>query len=178
MDAYCDANAGFVHVYTGDGKGKTTAALGLALRAAGAGWNVFVGQFAKGMRASECAILRRLADRFTVRQFGRNGFIGRAPEQADSLCAREGLADCMEVVLAGRHRLVVLDEVNVAVAMGLIPVDDLLELIALRSNPVELVLTGRCAHPRVVNCADLVTDMREVKHYYQHGVPARAGIER
>ncbi len=178
MDSYADTNAGFVHVYTGEGKGKTTAALGLALRAAGAGWNVFLGQFAKGMRASECAILRRLADRFTFRQFGRSGFIGRVPDPADRRCAEEGVAECTEVLLAGDHRLVVLDEVNVAVAMGLIPVDALLELIALRSDPVELVLTGRWAHPRVVERADLVTEMRQVKHYYQHGVPARAGIER
>ena len=177
MESHFEAAAGFVQVYTGDGKGKTTAALGLALRAAGAGWNVFIGQFAKGMSYSELPSLRRLADHVTVRQFGRNSFVGRTPEQADCLSAEQGLAECRDVMLAGNHRLVVLDEANVAVAMRLLPVEALLELIALRCDPIELVITGRWAHPRVIERADLVTEMREVKHYYRRGVLARTGIE-
>jgi cob(I)alamin adenosyltransferase len=173
-----DADTGFVQVYTGDGKGKTTAALGLALRAAGAGWNVFIAQFAKGMRYSELAILERLSDHITIRQFGHTCFINQTPGQADLRLAEEGLAECKEVLLAGNHRLVVLDEASVAVALGLFPVKALLELICLRSDPTELVITGRWAHPLLVEAADLVTEMREVKHYYRQGVLARTGIEK
>jgi cob(I)alamin adenosyltransferase len=178
MEAQFEPDMGFVQVYTGDGKGKTTAALGLALRAAGAGWNVFFGQFVKGTGSSEISILERLSDRVTVRQFGRGCFIKRAPDRADLQFAEEGLAECKEVILAGNHRLVVLDEASVAVALGLFPVETLLELICLRSDPMELVITGRWAHPRLVEAADLVTEMREVKHYYRRGVLARAGIEK
>ncbi len=178
MEACFESDTGFVQVYTGDGKGKTTAALGLALRAAGARWNVFLGQFAKGMRYSELAVLERLSDRVTVRQFGRSCFIKRAPHEADLQSAEQGLAECREIILAGDHRLVVLDEANVAVALGLFPVEALLELIYLRSDPMELVITGRWAHPRLVEAADLVTEMREVKRYYRAGVMARTGIEK
>lgn len=169
---------GCVHAYTGDGKGKTTAALGLALRAAGAGWNVFIGQFAKGSRCSELTALERFSDRVAVRQFGRACFIGRQPERADVDTAQLGLAECREVALSGDYRLVVLDEINVAVALGLIPLDDLLNLIDVRPDPVELVITGRWAHRNVIDRADLVTEMQEVKHYYHQGVLARTGIEK
>jgi len=177
MDAHFETETGFVQVYTGDGKGKTTAAMGLALRAVGAGWTVFIGQFVKSLRCGELAVLERLSDRVTVRQFGRSSFITRPPDDTDLQLAGEGLADCMEILLAGRHRLVVLDEANVAVALGLFPVEALLETVCLRSDPTELVITGRWAHPRLVEVADLVTEMREVKHYYRQGVAARAGIE-
>ncbi len=178
METCLEVDTGFVQVYTGDGKGKTTAALGLAIRAAGAGWNVFIGQFVKGITCSELAVLERLSDRVTVRQFGRGCFIRRSPDRGDLRLAQEGLAECKEVILAGKHRLVVLDEASVAVALGIFPVEALLELISLRYDPIELVITGRWAHPRVVQAADLVTEMREVKHYYHRGVMARTGIER
>ncbi len=168
---------GCVHVYTGDGKGKTTAALGLALRAAGAGWNVFFGQFAKGSSGSEQRALERLADCITVRQFGRSCFVGRQPDSADLDAAQLGLAECREVVLSGDYQLVVLDEANVAVALGLIPLDDLLGLIDMRPEPVELIITGRWAHRYLIDRADLVTEMQEVKHYYHQGVLARTGVE-
>lgn len=173
-----EGKSGYVHVYTGDGKGKTTAALGLAIRAAGAGWNVLLGQFAKGMAYSELAALERYADRITIRQFGRTCFIGRQPEEADLDSAQLGLAECREAVLSGDYRLVVLDEANVAAALGLFPVDDLVSLIDLRPDPVELVITGRWAHRHVTDRADLVTEMREVKHDYHQGVFARTGIEK
>jgi cob(I)alamin adenosyltransferase len=177
MDACAEPNTGYVHVYTGDGKGKTTAALGLALRAAGAGWNVFVGQFVKAMRFSELTALERLSDRVTIRQFGQSNSASRVPDPADLDSAERGLAECREILLAGDHQLVVLDESSVAVALGLFPVEALLELIALRSDPTELVITGRWTDPRIIEAADLVTEMREVKHYYRQGVLARAGIE-
>ena len=125
----------FVQVYTGDGKGKTTAALGLTLRAVGAGWNVFIGQFAKGMKCSELAVLERLSDQVTVRQFGRSCFVKRTPDLADRQVAAQGLTECKRVLLAGKHRLVILDEANVAVAMGLLPVDALLELVVPAQRP-------------------------------------------
>ena len=178
MEECFESDTGFVQVYTGDGKGKTTAALGLALRAAGAGWNVFVGQFLKGMSYSELTILGRLSDRITVRQFGGSCFLKHAPEHADLENAEKGLAECKEVLLAGNHQLVILDEASVAVALGLFPVEALLALIALRSDPTELVITGRWAHPQLIDAADLVTEMREVKHYYRQGVLARTGIEK
>jgi cob(I)alamin adenosyltransferase len=169
---------GYVHVYTGDGKGKTTAALGLALRAAGAGWNVFIAQFAKGMSTSELAALERFADRITIRQYGRDSFIASEPADEDRFAAECGLVDCTEAIASGRYRLVILDEANLAPLLRLFPVEGLLALIDARPAGVELVLTGRGAHPRVLERADLVTEMREVKHYFRRGVPARTGIER
>jgi cob(I)alamin adenosyltransferase len=168
----------YTHVYTGDGKGKTTAALGLALRAAGAGWSVYIGQFAKGMRYSELAALERFADRITIHQFGRRCFIERAPEPGDLACARQGLRRAHRAVTSGHYRLVVLDEANVAVALGLFPLEELTDLIDAKPPGVELVLTGRWAHDEVIARADLVTEMREVKHYYHKGVLARLGIEK
>jgi cob(I)alamin adenosyltransferase len=169
---------GYVHVYTGDGKGKTTAALGLALRAAGAGWRVFFAQFVKGVVSSELASLDHLEGRIDVRQFGQSQFIRREPEAADFDYAQQGLNECKTAILSEDYRLVVLDEANVAAALGLLAVDDLVDLIAIRPESVELVLTGRWAHPRVIERADLVTEMREVKHYYRRGVVARVGVER
>jgi cob(I)alamin adenosyltransferase len=167
----------YFHVYTGDGKGKTTAALGLALRAAGAGWNVFIGQFAKGQPTSELDALRRFDDRITIRQFGSENLIGPRPEDADRLQAEEGLAQCAAAISSGRYRLVILDEANVAATMRLLTLPKLLEVIDTRPAGVELVFTGRWAPPEILDRADLVTEMREVKHYYRRGVPARVGIE-
>jgi cob(I)alamin adenosyltransferase len=167
----------YFHVYTGDGKGKTTAALGLALRAAGAGWSVFIGQFAKGQATSELDALRRFDDRITIRQFGQEALIGPQPESSDLDQAEVGLAQCAAAVASGRYRLVILDEANVAAAMRLFSLQKLLDLIDSRPDGVELVLTGRWASPEILDRADLVTEMREVKHYYRRGVPARVGIE-
>ena len=170
--------SGYVHVYTGDGKGKTTAALGLTLRAVGAGWKVFIGQFAKGMVYSELAALERFADLIAIRQFGRTRFVGRQPEEADIECAQRGLLECRAALESGDYPLVVLDEANVAAALRLFSIDELVDLIDAKPDHVELVITGRWAHYRVINRADLVTEMREVKHYYRQGVLARTGIEK
>jgi cob(I)alamin adenosyltransferase len=169
---------GYVHVYTGDGKGKTTAALGLALRAAGAGWNVFFAQFLKGADSSELDALERFSDRIAVRRFGRTRFVQRNPDCADAECAQRGLVECKEALVSGDYALVILDEANVALALRLFPVEELLAIIDARPEHVELVITGRWAHHRIVNRADLVTDMREVKHYFRQGVLARTGIEK
>jgi cob(I)alamin adenosyltransferase len=169
---------GYVQVYTGDGKGKTTAALGLAIRAVGAGLRVFIAQFVKGMEYSELKVLRKFSDSVVVRQYGRDCFIYREPEEKDRELAREGLQEVQKVAAGGQYDLVILDEANIATYFNLFPVEDLLELIRRRADNVEIVITGRRADARVVEAADLVTEMKEVKHYYRKGVQARDGIER
>ena len=168
---------GYVHVYTGDGKGKTTAALGLALRAAGAGIRVFIGQFMKGIPYSELNVLARLGGCIDIRQFGRPSYIRGDPSPDDIAAGRRGLADIGRIIAAGHHRLVILDEANIAVHFGIFAAEDLLDIIDAKPAAVELVITGRRADPRIIERADLVTEMREVKHYYERGVPARLGIE-
>jgi len=169
---------GYVQVYTGDGKGKTTAALGLAIRAVGAGLRVFIAQFVKGMEYSELKALRKFSDSIVVRQYGRDCFIYRGPEEKDRELAREGLQEVQEVVAGGQYDLVILDEANIATYFNLFPMEDLLELIRRKADRVEIVITGRRADARVIEAADLVTEMKEVKHYYRKGVQARDGIER
>jgi cob(I)alamin adenosyltransferase len=169
---------GMVHVYTGDGKGKTTAALGLALRALGHGLTVYVIQFMKGdPDYGELRAGRRL-DGLTIRQFGRTDFVDRDhPAEEDLSLARQGLEHAAAILAAGDHDLVILDEINVALDFGLVPLGAVLELIGNRPRNVELVLTGRSAPRAIIEAADLVTEMREVKHYYQQGRTARDGIE-
>jgi len=174
---------GYVQVYTGNGKGKTTAAIGLAIRALGAGMSVYIGQFIKGMRYSEIATLETLAaalgpGRLEVEQYGRGCFIHRDPEQADIDLASAGLARAHEVLESGRYGLVILDELNVAVKVGVVTEADSLAIVAARPPAVELVVTGRYATDAMLGRADLVTEMREIRHYYQTGVLARTGIER
>jgi cob(I)alamin adenosyltransferase len=168
---------GYVQIYTGDGKGKTTAALGLALRAAGAGFKVYIGQLIKNADYSELTTLARLADCITIRQFGRGCFLLTAPSQADRDAAHQALEEIGRVVESGEYDLVIADEANVAFALGLITEAELLSLIERRPPQVELVLTGRGAPESVLARADLVTEMRAIKHYYDQGVLARKGIE-
>ena len=167
---------GYVQVYTGDGKGKTTAALGLAVRAAGADLRIFIAQFVKGMDYSELRALERHPE-IEVRRYGRECFIEREPGPEDIEAARAGLAEAREELVGGAWDIVILDEANIATHFGLFTVDELLEVIAERPTSVELVITGRRADPRVIEAADLVTEMREVKHYYAQGVSCRRGIE-
>ncbi len=169
---------GYVQVYTGSGKGKTTAAFGLALRAAGAGLKTFVAQFLKGMDSSELEAIKRFSDLIVLRQYGTGSFILGEPTQEDREAAAAGFAEVKEAVASRDYDLVILDEINVAMRLSLISVDEVLELIETRPHHVELVLTGRNADARIVERADLVTEMREVKHYYTQGVQARKGIER
>ena len=168
---------GYVQVYTGDGKGKTTAAFGLALRAAGAGLPVFIAQFAKGGDYSEVQAFRRFDDLVTLRQYGTGCFIHGKPGGDDIQAARDGLSEVRSVLHSGKYKVVILDEANIAAFFDLFSVEDLLVLIDERPEDVELVITGRNADPRVLERADLVTEMRELKHYYAEGVEARDGIE-
>jgi cob(I)alamin adenosyltransferase len=169
---------GLVQVYTGDGRGKTTAALGQAIRAAGQGIDVYIIQFMKGWpHYGELTALQH-QPHITLRQFGRACFVDRQhPDPSDRRMAHEALTHARQVVQAGAHSLVILDEVNVALDWGLIELSDVLDLIASRPKHVELVLTGRGAPPRLIEAADLVTEMREVKHPYQQGIVGRRGID-
>lgn len=169
---------GYVQVYTGGGKGKTTAALGLALRATGAGLKVYIGQFIKKGFFSEIRALKQRFPDIAVRQYGRGCFIRGKPQPADIRCARRGLADLKRALAGNRYDLVIADEANCAVACGALKIEDLLDLIDARPAGVELVFTGCKAHPRLIRRADLVTEMKAVKHYFQRKVPARRGIER
>ena len=169
---------GYIHVYTGDGKGKTTAAFGLALRAVGAGFKVFIGQFVKGMKYAELDVINRLSDQITLKQYGRDCFIVNEPEAEDIKLARDGLEELRQVMEKGDHQLVILDEANIAVYFKLFSVDELLDAVNSRHPSVEVVITGRKAEPKLIEAADLVTDMKEIKHYYTQGVQARDGIEK
>jgi cob(I)alamin adenosyltransferase len=168
---------GQVQVYTGDGEGKTTAALGLALRAAGAGLRVFFGQFCKGREVSEHAGLALLGDRVTVRHTGACTFIQGPPSASDLAAAREMLAALMAALQSGEYDVVIADELNVALDLGLVTLAELDDLLAARPDSVELVITGRNAPPELMQRADLVTEMLALKHPYDTGLPARRGIE-
>ncbi|MDR1651348.1 MAG: cob(I)yrinic acid a,c-diamide adenosyltransferase [Synergistaceae bacterium] len=172
-DAY---TRGCVQVYTGNGKGKTTASMGLAIRALGAGFSVLFAQFLKVGSYSEMEILGHL-DNLTCKQYGTGKFIMRSPTEEDRAAAAEGLRDAVEEMESGRWDLVILDEVNVAFNLGLLSEDDLLSAAAKRPDMVELVFTGRGAPRKLIEMADLVTEMQEIKHYYKAGIPARKGIE-
>ncbi len=169
---------GYIQVYTGNGKGKTTAAFGLALRAVGAGLRVFIAQFVKNSRYSEIKAIERLGGAVTLRQYGRGDFLSRKPDAEDIRAAREGLKEVQQIMASGLYDVIILDEVNIATYYALFSVEDLLALMEARPDHVELVLTGRKADPRIIEAADLVTEMKEVKHYYRQGVEARVGIEK
>lgn len=171
---------GRVHVYTGNGKGKTTAALGLAVRAACAGLPVYIGQFMKGMDYSELCLPSRFPELLTMERYGTPRLIcrGETPSREDLEAAERGLSRIMEAVSGGDYRLVIADELNVTVHLGLLTVESALKLLEARADGVELVLTGRYAPKELTDSADLVTEMREVRHYYEtEALKARRGIE-
>ncbi|MFA5537471.1 MAG: cob(I)yrinic acid a,c-diamide adenosyltransferase [Bacillota bacterium] len=169
-------NRGQIQIYTGDGKGKTTAALGLALRAICAGKKVFIGQFVKGMDYSELKAPDYLPG-LELKQFGSDSFIYQKPSEEDRLLAQQGLRHCREIMVKGEHDLVILDELNIALYYQLFPLEAVLDLIKSKAKHQELIITGRKAPQALIDLADLVTEMKEVKHYYQKGLPARKGIE-
>jgi cob(I)alamin adenosyltransferase len=168
----------FVHVYTGDGKGKTTAALGLTLRAAGAGWKVLFSQFVKQGEFSEIKALKRLGDLVTVLQFGSGRFIRGEPSPCEAAAAVAGLEEVERHMVRGLYDMIVLDEINVAVHLGLISEERVIRFLDGRPEDMELVLTGRWARSAVLERADVATEMRMLRHYYEKGVPAREGIEK
>ncbi|MFH1327944.1 MAG: cob(I)yrinic acid a,c-diamide adenosyltransferase [Candidatus Bathyarchaeota archaeon] len=170
---------GIVQVYTGKGKGKTTAALGLALRATGHGFQVYMIQFMKGtMEYGEILSAKKLDPNFKIVQFGRPEFVNKKnPAKIDVELAKKALEHAREILMDRKFDMVILDEINVAVDFGLISKEDVIELIKNKPENVELVLTGRNAHPDIVSLADLVSDVRKIKHPYSEGFHARKGIE-
>jgi cob(I)alamin adenosyltransferase len=170
---------GLLQVYTGDGKSQTTCALGLGLRAIGQGFRVFMVQFMKGRDTDEAFITAQLlAPEFTLRHFGGRALVNlRAPAPEDLALVREAWDLARQVLQAGEHDLVILDEINLALSFNLIPLEEGLEALRQRPPWVEVVLTGRQAPPQVIELADLVTEMRPLKHYLAPGGPARREME-
>ncbi|MBF0395886.1 MAG: cob(I)yrinic acid a,c-diamide adenosyltransferase [Desulfobacterales bacterium] len=169
---------GYVQVYTGNGKGKTTAAIGLAIRAIGAGLKVFIGQFIKSGDYSELKALERISDLILVKQFGLGRFIKGSPNSEDIEAAKKGLNEIKNIISSNEYNLIILDEANVAVSLGLFTDQDILEIISMKPGNIEIIITGRGASQTIIEAADLVTEMKEIKHYYQKGVEARIGIEK
>ena len=169
---------GYVHIYTGNGKGKTTASLGLSVRAAGAGMKVFIGQFMKMGDYSEIKALERFSDLITIEQYGIKGFVKGKPSPEDIEASKKGLEKIKKIVASGAYDLVIIEEGNVAVMCGMFDAQELIDIIDAKPDHVELVITGRGADPRIIEKADLVTEMKEIKHYYHKGVKARVGIEK
>ncbi len=171
---------GRFQIYTGNGKGKTTAALGLAVRAACAGLRVYIGQFMKGRDCAELSLPEYFPRRIVIEQYGDAALIGKGeePSQEDISLAVDGLSRLAAAMLSGDFQVVVADELNVAVHMGLVSRDSALDLVRARPHDVELILTGRYAPESLIEVADLVTEMVEKKHYYAtENLQARKGIE-
>jgi cob(I)alamin adenosyltransferase len=174
---------GYIQVYTGEGKGKTTAAFGVALRMVGAGGSVLVVQFLKGRPTGEKDAAPMLGN-LTVEQFGAPTFVfptDEAGRARNAEAAARGLARVERAFGDGSYDLIVMDEINVAADLGLIGVDEVLALLAKKPARTEVIMTGRMSDPRVfariTDAADLVTEMRPIKHYYDQNVDARRGIE-
>jgi cob(I)alamin adenosyltransferase len=167
---------GFIHVYTGSGKGKTTAAIGLALRAAGAGKKVFIAQFIKGLPYAEMDILAQVPN-VKLKQYGRGCFITKKPEQEDIEAAEQGWREVSEMIFKNLYDVIILDEICVALYFHLLKVKDVVSVLKQKPYGMEIVLTGRYAPSELIELADLVTEMQEIKHYYHKGVKARKGIE-
>ncbi|MBU4345830.1 MAG: cob(I)yrinic acid a,c-diamide adenosyltransferase [Candidatus Omnitrophica bacterium] len=165
-----------IQVYTGKGKGKTTAALGLAIRAAGAGLEVYICQFAKGMFYNELKALKRFKN-IKVAQFGGRCFIKKIPSPKDMALARKGLRQVNKIISQKNYNMVILDEINIALKLKLVELNDVIELIKKAPKNLELILTGRGAHPAIIKLADLVSEIKDKKHYYKKGIKARKGIE-
>jgi cob(I)alamin adenosyltransferase len=166
---------GYIQVYTGDGKGKTTASFGLALRCAGSGGRVFIGQFLKGRDSAERDQIAKLG--VEVEHFGGIGFIVGEPSDDDRKAAREAFDRIKAVVASGDYDLVVLDEINTVLFFDLLPLNEVLDMMKNKPVHTEIVMTGRRAPQEIIDAADLVTEMKLVKHYYDQGVMARTGIE-
>jgi cob(I)alamin adenosyltransferase len=169
---------GYIHIYTGDGKGKTTAAIGLAIRAAGYGMKTYIGQFMKGQHYGELTALRDHPC-ITIEQYGDTGCVHREEiTQKHMDQAQQGLNQARKAMHSHRYDIIILDEINVAVWFDLIKAEEVLELLRERPKNVEFILTGRHAPEAFLEMADLISEVKEIKHYYNRGVKARTGIER
>lgn len=171
---------GYFQIYTGNGKGKTTAALGIAFRAMGHGMKTYIGQFMKGQVYGELKACKTLASLVTIEQYGKRTLmhVKQNPEEEDIRMAKVGLKKAGQAMLSGSYDIVVFDEITTAHFFHLISIEEMLDIIAAKPRTVEVIFTGRYAPPELIEKADLVTEMKEIKHYYQQGVQARRGIER
>lgn len=167
---------GYIQLFTGNGKGKTTAAIGAAIRAAGDGKTVLIGQFVKGMHYSELESLK-LIPQIQVQQFGLDCFIIKKPAQKDIDAAQKGLETVTDVIKKNSYNMVILDEICIALHYKLLPIKAIVKLLNEKPTEMEVILTGRYATKELIKKADLVTEMREIKHYYNKGIQARKGIE-
>ncbi|MCM8791765.1 MAG: cob(I)yrinic acid a,c-diamide adenosyltransferase [Candidatus Omnitrophica bacterium] len=165
-----------IQVYTGKGKGKTTASLGLALRAIGAGKKVYIAQFCKKGQYSELKILRKIR-RIKIEQFGRGCFIKKRPSKKDIESAQKGLERVKDIINKRKYNVIILDEVNIALYLKLLKLESIVELLRFISEDTEVILTGRYAPRKIIEIADLVSEIKEIKHYYKKGVRARKGFE-
>ncbi len=166
-----------IQVYTGNGKGKTTAALGIAFRALGYGKKIFMIQFMKSAKSGEVSTAKAFPQ-FRIVSFGRNRFLHRrSSSQQDVALALKALAQARDVMLKGEYDIVILDELNTAVDFGLLKVEEVMEVIKAGPKNLEIIITGRNAPREFIQTADLVSEIKEVKHYYRRGTKARAGIE-
>jgi cob(I)alamin adenosyltransferase len=171
-------NRGIVMVITGNGKGKTTAAIGQALRALGHGKKVFMIQFMKGKKYGEVLAAEKCLPGFTIRQSGLDSFVMReSPAPIDIELAKEGLKLAGQAVASGEYDLVILDEINVALDFKLLPLAEVVAMITGKPATVDLILTGRYAPPEIIDLADTVSDIQEIRHHYTGGVKERAGME-
>ena len=171
---------GYVQVYTGNCKGKTTAAMGLAFRAMGHGLKTYIGQFMKGQQYGELEAAKMVHPYIVIEQYGRSSYIHvrKPPNEEDVRMAKEGLARAKAAMFSGEYDIIVFDEISTAHYFDLISLEEMLDIVESKPEGVEVVLTGRYAPPEVVAAADLVTEMAEIKHYHEKGVEARKGIER
>jgi len=172
-------NQGFIQIYTGNGKGKSTAAIGQAVRAAGSGLKTYIAQFMKEYPYSELMSLKNLSQWITIEQFGGDDFVYKKelPGKEELDKAEQGLQNAKEKMLSNEYNIIILDEAIVAIYFKLIETNDLIKFIKAKPKNVELILTGRYCPEELIDLADLVTEMKEVKHYYQKGVTSRRGIE-
>jgi len=171
-------NKGIVMVITGNGKGKTTAAMGQALRALGHGFKVLVIQFMKGKKYGEVLCAEKLLPNLKIIPCGLDSFVMKDnPAPIDIELARQGLKLAREAIESGEYQMIILDEINVALDFKLIPLEEVLDLIRNKPDKIDLVLTGRYAPQEIIDLADTVSEVKEIKHHYEKGVKERAGIE-
>jgi cob(I)alamin adenosyltransferase len=170
---------GFVQIYTGNGKGKSTASIGQAVRAAGFGLKTYIAQFMKEYPYNELNSLKHLSEWITIEQFGGDEFVYKKqlPGEEELDKAKRGLESAKEKMLSSEFDLIILDEAIVAIYFKLIETKKIVEFIKSKPANVELILTGRYCPEELIELADLVTEMKEVKHYYQKGITSRKGIE-
>ncbi|VEN73180.1 Cob(I)yrinic acid a,c-diamide adenosyltransferase [Candidatus Desulfarcum epimagneticum] len=171
---------GYTQVYTGDGKGKTTAALGLAFRAMGCGMKTYIGQFMKGQKYNELNAARMCPGRIIIEQYGKDTFVHvrKPPDPEDVEMAKSGYEKIKKAMFSGIYNIVVADEIITSHYFNLISTKDILKLVAKKPREVEFIMTGRYAPQEIIEAVDLVSEMREIKHYYHSGAQAREGIER